>query len=88
MINQYFQVALPHKCLQNMHRGSDLLLQAAQQERSTFVTSLMPLLAEYSLQPADADAQSIVSNVKVIYLMKSCFIYCTSHNDSVYTDHY
>ncbi|XP_051152019.1 uncharacterized protein LOC127265999 [Andrographis paniculata] len=42
-------------------------LQAAQQERSTFVTSLMPLLAEYSLQPADANAQSIVSNVKVLF---------------------
>lgn len=42
------------------------LFQAAQQERSTFVTSLMPLLAEYSLQPPVADAQSIVSNVKVI----------------------
>lgn len=41
------------------------LFQAAQQERSTFVTSLMPLLAEYSLQPPVADAQSIVSNVKV-----------------------
>lgn len=44
----------------------NFLLQAAQQERSTFVTSLMPLLAEYSLQPPVADAQSIVSNVKVI----------------------
>ncbi|KAL8480900.1 hypothetical protein ACS0TY_027426 [Phlomoides rotata] len=42
-------------------------LQAAQQERSTFVTSLMPLLAEYSLQPPAADAQSIVSNVKVLF---------------------
>ncbi|KAL7086387.1 hypothetical protein ACP275_13G000700 [Erythranthe tilingii] len=42
-------------------------LQAAQQERSTFVTSLMPLLAEYSLQPTVTDAQSIVSNVKVLF---------------------
>ncbi|KAL3835134.1 hypothetical protein ACJIZ3_009870 [Penstemon smallii] len=42
-------------------------LQAAQQERSTFVSSLMPLLAEYSLQPQVADAQSIVSNVKVLF---------------------
>ncbi|XP_042027670.1 uncharacterized protein LOC121774860 isoform X1 [Salvia splendens] len=42
-------------------------LQATQQERSTFVTSLMPLLAEYSLQPPVADAQSIVSNVKVLF---------------------
>ncbi|XP_057787731.1 uncharacterized protein LOC131004975 isoform X2 [Salvia miltiorrhiza] len=42
-------------------------LQASQQERSTFVTSLMPLLVEYSLQPPVADAQSIVSNVKVLF---------------------
>ncbi|KAL0361993.1 UNVERIFIED_CONTAM: hypothetical protein Scaly_1154500 [Sesamum calycinum] len=40
-------------------------LQAAKQERLTFVSSLMPLLAEYSLQPPVADAQSIVSNVKI-----------------------
>ncbi|GER47928.1 cytokinin oxidase 5 [Striga asiatica] len=39
-------------------------LQAAQQERTTYVSSLMPLLTEYSLQPLAADAQSIVSNVK------------------------
>ncbi|KAK6645845.1 hypothetical protein PHAVU_L001768 [Phaseolus vulgaris] len=42
-------------------------LQDAQQERSTFVSSLLPLLAEYSLQPPVADAQSIVSNVKVLF---------------------
>ncbi|CAN0865110.1 hypothetical protein LINGRAHAP2_LOCUS9137 [Linum grandiflorum] len=42
-------------------------LQAAQQERSTFVSSLMPLLAEYSLQPPVPDAQSIVSNVRVLF---------------------
>ncbi|KAI3454260.1 hypothetical protein Pfo_010923 [Paulownia fortunei] len=42
-------------------------LQAAQQERSTFVSSLMPLLVEYSLQPPVAGAQSIVSNVKVLF---------------------
>ncbi|KAL7230436.1 hypothetical protein ACSBR2_008838 [Camellia fascicularis] len=41
-------------------------LQAAQQERSTFVSSLLPLLAEYSLQPPYHDAQSIVSNLKVL----------------------
>ncbi|XP_022774810.1 uncharacterized protein LOC111316871 isoform X3 [Durio zibethinus] len=39
-------------------------LQAAQQERATFLSSLLPLLAEYSLQPPLPDAQSIVSNVK------------------------
>ncbi|CAN4090671.1 unnamed protein product [Withania somnifera] len=42
-------------------------LQAAQQERSTFISSLLPLLAEYSLQPPMSDAQSIVSNVKVLF---------------------
>ncbi|XP_059628586.1 uncharacterized protein LOC132271274 isoform X2 [Cornus florida] len=42
-------------------------LQDAQQERSTFVSSLLPLLAEYSLQPPVSDAQSIVSNIKVLF---------------------
>ncbi|KAI3813914.1 hypothetical protein L1987_18649 [Smallanthus sonchifolius] len=42
-------------------------LQDAQEERSTFISSLMPLLAEYSLQPQVVDAQSIVSNVKVLF---------------------
>lgn len=42
-------------------------LQDSQQERSTFVSSLLPLLAEYSLQPPVPDAQSIVSNVKVLF---------------------
>ncbi|KAH0870397.1 hypothetical protein HID58_077419 [Brassica napus] len=42
-------------------------LQATQQERSTFVSYLLPLLSEYSLQPQVSDAQSIVSNVKVLF---------------------
>ncbi|PPD72311.1 hypothetical protein GOBAR_DD30786 [Gossypium barbadense] len=42
-------------------------LQAAQQERTTFISSLLPLLTEYSLQPPVPDAQSIVSNVKVLF---------------------
>lgn len=42
-------------------------LQAAQQERTTFVQSLLPLLAEYSLQPPVIDAHSIVNNVKVLF---------------------
>ncbi|CAI9115561.1 OLC1v1016487C1 [Oldenlandia corymbosa var. corymbosa] len=42
-------------------------LQAAQQERSTFISSLMPLLAEYAFQPHVADAQTIVSHVKVLF---------------------
>lgn len=42
-----------------------MFFQAAQQERSTFLSSLLPLLQEYSPQPAVFDAQSIVSNLKV-----------------------
>lgn len=42
-------------------------LQAAHQERSTFVSSLLPLLSEYNLQPPVLDAQSIVSNLKVLF---------------------
>jgi len=42
-------------------------LQAAHQERSTFVSSLLPLLSEYNLQPSVLDAQSIVSNLKVLF---------------------
>ncbi|KAM1041501.1 hypothetical protein ACFX2I_030652 [Malus domestica] len=42
-------------------------VQDAQQERSTFVSSLLPILAEYSLQPPVPDAQSIVGNVKVLF---------------------
>lgn len=60
--------------------SSSLVFQDAQQERSTFVSSLLPLLAEHSLQPPVADAQSIVSNVKVSYksfsvvsCMEQCF---------------
>ena len=47
--------------------------QAAQQERTTFVSSLLPLVAEYSMQPPVLDAQSIVSNVKVSFkLLSNC----------------
>ncbi|PSR90935.1 Bud site selection protein [Actinidia chinensis var. chinensis] len=42
-------------------------LQAAQEERSTFVSSLLPLLAEYSLQPPVPDAKSIIGNLKVLF---------------------
>ncbi|KAL8200211.1 hypothetical protein R6Q57_011550 [Mikania cordata] len=42
-------------------------LQDAQEERSTFISSLMPLLAKYSLQPPVVDAHSIISNVKVLF---------------------
>lgn len=39
--------------------------QEAQQERSTFVSSLVPVIAEYFSPPPVADAQNIVSNLKV-----------------------
>ncbi|XXG85234.1 hypothetical protein AAC387_Pa11g0349 [Persea americana] len=42
-------------------------LQAAQQERSTFLSSLLPLLQEYNLQPAVLDAQSIVGTLKFLF---------------------
>ncbi|GAB4855755.1 hypothetical protein Ancab_024400 [Ancistrocladus abbreviatus] len=42
-------------------------LQDAQQERETFVSFLLPLLFEYSMQPPVLDAQSIVSSVKVLF---------------------
>lgn len=42
-------------------------LQDAHQERKTFVSSLLPVLADYSLQPPVPDAQSIVSNIKVLF---------------------
>ncbi|KAF6992700.1 hypothetical protein CFC21_009669 [Triticum aestivum] len=43
-------------------------LQAAHQERSTFVSSLLPILSEYNLQPSVHDAQSIVGNLKVLFM--------------------
>jgi len=47
-------------------------VQAAHQERSIFISSLLPLLSEYDdLQPSVLDAQSIVSNLKVC----SVFLY-------------
>ncbi|XP_039846778.1 uncharacterized protein LOC120706252 isoform X2 [Panicum virgatum] len=43
-------------------------LQAAQQERSTFIDSLLPLLSEYdNLQPSVFDAQSIAGSLKVLF---------------------
>ncbi|KAG6493703.1 hypothetical protein ZIOFF_048697 [Zingiber officinale] len=40
-------------------------LQAAHSEKSTFVSSLVPMLSEHGLQPSVVDAQTIVSNLKV-----------------------
>lgn len=42
-------------------------LQNAEEERLTFMTTLLPLLAQYSFQPPDPDARSVVSNLKVLF---------------------
>ncbi|KAG5542075.1 hypothetical protein RHGRI_021805 [Rhododendron griersonianum] len=42
-------------------------LQAAQEERSVFVSSVLPLLEEYNLQPPVADTKSIVGSLKVLF---------------------
>ncbi|KAL9257311.1 T-complex protein 1 subunit gamma-like protein [Drosera capensis] len=42
-------------------------LQDAQQERNTFVSSLLPVLVDYSLQPRVPDSLSIVANIKLLY---------------------
>lgn len=41
-------------------------LQSAQEETSMFISTLMPLLAEFSLHPPVADAQSIVGNLRIL----------------------
>ncbi|XP_050370263.1 uncharacterized protein LOC126788332 [Argentina anserina] len=42
-------------------------LQDVQQERTTFVSALLPILTDYSLQPQVHDAQSISSSVKILF---------------------
>ncbi|VAH70576.1 unnamed protein product [Triticum turgidum subsp. durum] len=43
-------------------------LQTAHQERSMFISSLLPILSEYeNLRPPVPDAQSIVGNLKVLF---------------------
>lgn len=42
-------------------------LQAAQEERSVFVSSVLPLLTEHNLQPPVADTKSIVGSLKVLF---------------------
>ncbi|KAG0587598.1 hypothetical protein KC19_2G176400 [Ceratodon purpureus] len=41
-------------------------LQVAEQEKTVYVQNLMPLLAEYDLQPPVSDAHSVVSHVKIL----------------------
>ncbi|KAL8131655.1 uncharacterized protein LOC141711689 isoform X2 [Apium graveolens] len=61
-------------------------LQEAQQERSTFISSLMPILAENGLEPQVVDAQSIVSSVKVLFkhLREKLIVIETKLKDSQY----
>ncbi|EOA20045.1 hypothetical protein CARUB_v10000317mg [Capsella rubella] len=69
-------------------------LQDAEQERSTFVSYLLPLLSEYSLHPQLSDSQSIVSSVKIsltVYLRKlfaveyfCCIFFPSQHVIDVY----
>lgn len=42
-------------------------LQVAQEERSVFISSLVPLLDEQSLHPEAIDAYSIVSNLRILF---------------------
>lgn len=58
--------------------------QAAEQERSMFVSNLLPLLSEYSLHPQLSDSQSIVSRVKVrtkILSLLSLLVYLFGSSD-------
>ncbi|XP_020523169.1 uncharacterized protein LOC18434840 isoform X2 [Amborella trichopoda] len=41
-------------------------LQASEQERTIYISSLLPLLSDYDLTPPVTDAQSIVSNLKLL----------------------
>lgn len=41
-------------------------LQVAEQEKTIYVQNLMPLLAEYDLQPPVSDAHSMVSHIKIL----------------------
>ncbi|KAM3214021.1 hypothetical protein ACQJBY_066440 [Aegilops geniculata] len=50
---------------ENLHLAYSL--QAARRRRSNFVLSLTPLLSAHNLQPSIPDAQSIVSNLKVLF---------------------
>ncbi|XP_076893002.1 uncharacterized protein LOC143544909 [Bidens hawaiensis] len=42
-------------------------LELAQEERSMFVSSLVPFLADQSLRPAMLDAVSVVSNLRILF---------------------
>nr|XP_043626334.1 uncharacterized protein LOC122597824 [Erigeron canadensis] len=42
-------------------------LQVAQEERSIFISNLVPLLSDVSLRPNDLDAYSIVSSLRILF---------------------
>ncbi|XP_054787025.1 uncharacterized protein LOC129293220 isoform X1 [Prosopis cineraria] len=51
---------------ENIHL--EYALQNAEEEKLTFMSTLLPLLAQYSFQPPDPpDAPSVVSNIKVLF---------------------
>lgn len=47
------------------NRGLPWTLQVVEQEKTIYVQNLMPMLAEYDLQPPVSDAHSMVSHIKV-----------------------
>jgi hypothetical protein len=49
-------------------------VQLAEQDRMTYVQSLMPLLTEFELQPPVSDAHSMVSYIKVSFITISLLI--------------
>ena len=51
------------------------IIQEAQQEKSTFVSSLMPLLTDYNFHPSVSDAISITSNIKVRTIYRPLFLF-------------
>lgn len=55
---------------------SMLMLQVAEQERTTYVQNLMPLLAEFDLQPPVSDAHSMVSHIKVCVVLLVSLLFC------------
>lgn len=85
MVNWQNRIRLWHLTLlyKSKSKNPYCFYQAAEQERSTFVSYLLPLLSEYSLHPQLSDSQSIVSNVKVRSIILSLLsglviLFCTS----------
>ncbi|XP_024374953.1 uncharacterized protein [Physcomitrium patens] len=65
-------------------------LQAAEQETTTYVQNLMPLLAEFDLQPPVTDAHSIVSHIKTLVqkLRSELQLYESKAKDSQFYQQY